>query len=187
MMNGVKRVLKVYYEDLVSAVQASAFVPIFLRRRFLLLIGVRAGVGTYINPGVRFHRANISFGRRCVIGAGVFFDCSGRIVVGDRVNIAAGTLILSATHEITSSVFRRDLAQVDLLETRIDRGCWIGARSVVLPGVSIGEGCVIGSGSVVVSDCAPNGLYIGTPAKRVKDLPVEFDVPLHDGVPLSTI
>ena len=187
MIKRVQRILNVYYEDLFSAIIASAFVPIFLRRRLLFLIGVRVGSGTYINPGVRFHRTNVSFGENCIIGGGVFFDCSGRVVVGERVNIAVGSIILSATHKILPSVFRRDLAQVDLLETRIERGCWIGARSVVLPGVSIGEGCVIGSGSVVVSDCEPNGLYIGAPAKRVKDLPVEFDVPIHAGVPLVSV
>jgi hypothetical protein len=39
-----------------------------------------------------------------------------------------------------------------------------------LPGVVIGPGCVIAAGAVVVSDCKPNGLYAGVPARRLRDL-----------------
>ena len=49
-------------------------------------------------------------------------------------------------------------------------GCWICAGCTILPGVTIGEGCVIAAGSVVNKDCAPDGLYAGVPAKRIKDL-----------------
>ncbi|MGI8803093.1 MAG: DapH/DapD/GlmU-related protein [Solirubrobacteraceae bacterium] len=39
----------------------------------------------------------------------------------------------------------------------IEDGCGIGARVVVLPGLTIGRGCVIGAGAVVTRDCAPAG------------------------------
>lgn len=52
----------------------------------------------------------------------------------------------------------------------IGRGCWIGTRSIILPGVTIGDGCIIAAGSVVNKDCEPNGLYAGCPAKRIKNL-----------------
>ena len=47
-------------------------------------------------------------------------------------------------------------------------GCWIGARAVILPGVTIGEGTIIGAGSVVTKDCEPGAVYVGVPARRVR-------------------
>ncbi|MCR4913326.1 MAG: acyltransferase [Lactobacillus sp.] len=56
------------------------------------------------------------------------------------------------------------------MPVKIDDGCWIGANVTILPGVHIGKGCVIGAGAVVNKDCEPNGVYVGVPAKRIKDL-----------------
>lgn len=177
------RAFQVYLEDVLLAAQSSTLIPIFYRKYLLKLLGVASGGGGYFNPNIRFHRANISFGTRCIVGHGVFFDASGRILVGDHVAIAPCAVVLSATHKIMPSTFRRDHAQVNLLETVIEQGCWVGARAVILPGVRVGEGCVIAAGAVVNQDCLPNGLYAGVPAKRIKDLPVDISVPFLNGVP----
>ena len=187
LVRKVRRIVLVYLSDFASVVQGSVLVPIFARRFFLKFFGVNVGAGTYINPGVRFHRMNLSFGRRCTVGAQCFFDCSGQITIADRVSFGPGVTVLSATHRVFPSVYRRDLGQVDLLETKIDRGCWIGSRAVILPGVIIEEGCVIGSGSVVTSNCLANGLYVGVPAKRVRDLPVDHMMPFHNGTVVDSI
>lgn len=69
---------------------------------------------------------------------------------------------------------RRDpWAPVTRLPVIIERGCWVGLGAIILPGVTVREGCVIGAGAVVVHSTLPNGLYVGNPAKRVKDLPTE--------------
>lgn len=52
----------------------------------------------------------------------------------------------------------------------VESGCWIGANVTILPGVTIGHGCIVGAGSLVTKDCMPNGLYVGSPAKRIRDL-----------------
>lgn len=39
-----------------------------------------------------------------------------------------------------------------------------------MPGVKIGSGCIIGTGSLVVKDCELKGIYVGVPARRIKDL-----------------
>ena len=52
----------------------------------------------------------------------------------------------------------------------IGKNCWIGLNSIILKGVTIGDNCVIGAGSVVISDCEPNTLYAGNPAKKIKIL-----------------
>ena len=50
----------------------------------------------------------------------------------------------------------------------LKRGCVIGMRSIVMPGVTIGEGAVIGTGSVVTRDIPPYCIAVGSPAKPVK-------------------
>jgi acetyltransferase-like isoleucine patch superfamily enzyme len=54
-------------------------------------------------------------------------------------------------------------------------GAWIGARSVVLPGITVGPGAVVAAGSVVTTDCEPDGLYAGVPAVRKRELPTDGD------------
>lgn len=56
------------------------------------------------------------------------------------------------------------------LPIAVGDGVWIGARSVILPGATIGDGAVIAAGAVVTGNVEPNALYGGVPAKRIKDL-----------------
>ncbi len=53
----------------------------------------------------------------------------------------------------------------------IERFASVGVNSVIMPGVTVGEGCVIGAGSVVTKSTEPWSVYIGAPAKKVKDRP----------------
>lgn len=52
----------------------------------------------------------------------------------------------------------------------IGDGCWIGANSIIMPGVNIESGVVIGAGSLVLSDCISNSVYLGSPARLYKTL-----------------
>ncbi|WP_235046744.1 DapH/DapD/GlmU-related protein [Arthrobacter nitrophenolicus] len=73
---------------------------------------------------------------------------------------SVGTPIVHATW-----VGDRDARQVDTVH--IGRDVWIGAGTIVLGGVTIGEGSVIGAGSVVTKDIPPYSIAVGSPAKRV--------------------
>lgn len=53
--------------------------------------------------------------------------------------------------------------------TRIGQNCFIGARSIILPGVVIGNNCVIGTGSVVTKDVRDNCIVAGNPAKIIRE------------------
>ena len=48
----------------------------------------------------------------------------------------------------------------------------IGSKSLLLAGVTIGEGSVIAAGAVVSKDCVPHGVYVGCPAKLTRVLNV---------------
>lgn len=54
------------------------------------------------------------------------------------------------------------------LHTRIGSNCFIGGRSLILPGITIGDDCVIGAGSVVTKDVPPRSVVAGNPAKILR-------------------
>lgn len=47
--------------------------------------------------------------------------------------------------------------------------CFIGLNATVSNGVTLAEGCVIGAGAAVMADTEPDGVYVGVPAKRVRE------------------
>lgn len=79
------------------------------------------------------------------------------IHIGPETYIAFDAAILS--HDTTRRMYKH---------TRIGQRCFIGARSIILPGVTIGDNCVVGSGSVVTKDVPPNSVVAGNPARVIK-------------------
>ena len=79
-----------------------------------------------------------------------------------------GVLILTSSHEFGDQ-WRRGGEHITAPVT-IERGAWIGARGVLLPGVTIGHGAVVGAGAVVTTDVPPNTLVAGVPARTVRSL-----------------
>lgn len=116
-------------------------------------------------------------GRDIVIGAGTFvnyrcfFDGSAPIHIGKDCGIGMEVLFCTSTHIVGPATKRA--GRVNPRPITVGDGCWIGARSVILPGVTIGDGCAIAAGTVITSDCAPNGMYAGVPARRIRELPAE--------------
>lgn len=78
--------------------------------------------------------------------------------IGPRSYIAFDVAVL--THDRTRQLYA---------DTRIGRDCFIGARSIILPGVSIGDGSVVGAGSVVVHDVPAGSVVAGNPARIIRD------------------
>ena len=112
----------------------------------------------------------VSIGRRSVVGAYNGLQGSGAIEIGDDVIIGPGVRIVSTTHDISDP--DRPFAQQPLIcgSVRIGNNVWIGADAVILTGVHIGKNVVVGAGSLVTSDLEDNGVYVGTPARRVKEV-----------------
>lgn len=68
-----------------------------------------------------------------------------------------------------AAILTHDLTRGLRLHTRIGKNCFVGARSIVLPGVQVGDGAIIGAGSVVVRDVPPYCIVAGNPAKVLRE------------------
>ena len=90
------------------------------------------------------------------------------IYVGDNVMIGPNVTISAGTHPVHSEL-RRKQAQYNLSIT-IGSNVWIGANSVILPGVRIGDNTVIGAGSVVTRDIPANVVAVGSPCRVLREI-----------------
>ncbi len=80
------------------------------------------------------------------------------IHVGAQTYVAFRAVVLS--HDRTRGLY---------LHTHIGKNCFIGAHSMILPGVTIGDGSVVGAGAVVTKDVPPRSAVAGNPAQVVRD------------------
>ncbi|MCG6282651.1 DapH/DapD/GlmU-related protein, partial [Vibrio diabolicus] len=76
--------------------------------------------------------------------------------------------LATAGHPVAPE-YREKVAQFNI-PIHIGRNVWIGANSVVLPGVTIGENSVIGAGSVVTKDIPSNVVAVGNPCRVVREI-----------------
>jgi len=81
----------------------------------------------------------------------------------EGVHIGAETYVA-----FEAAILTHDLTRGLHLHTRIGRRCFIGARSIILPGIEIGDECVIGAGSVVTKSLPPRSLVAGNPARILR-------------------
>ena len=110
----------------------------------------------------------LEIGARSLINYGCSIAALDRVTIGERCLIGPHCMIIdSAFHDIDPDR-RLDPPAADPIV--IGNNVWLGARVIVLPGVTIGENSVIGVGSVVTHDIPANCLAFGVPAKMIRTL-----------------
>jgi len=132
----------------------------YLRR----IIGVKLGTDSSIALGCFFTGHYITIGNNTVINRFCYIDGRGPLYIGNNVNVSHYTLIHTLTHITNSPHFHAQQRPVAILDH-----AWIGARAIILPGVTIGEGAVVGAGAVVHRDVAPYKIVAGNPAIEIGD------------------
>lgn len=151
----------------VNRVAASSAVAPALRARMLR----RAGIDVRshrVQAGCFFFGPDVLIGEGSLINHRCYFDSRDRIEIGPRCSLAMEVMIATSTHEIGAGAVRT--GPYRSAPVTIGEGSWIGARAVILPGVTLGPGCVVGAGAVVARDLEPDGVYAGSPARRIRDL-----------------
>lgn len=144
-----------------------------LRASLLRARGIRVGEGTVLQDTPRFTGGEargfdkFELGRDCLIGLGCSFEVGTSITIGDRVTVGHQVLIITTTHELGTREHRAGESVRN--PVKIEHDAWIGARAVILPGVTIGAGAIVEPGSVVNKDVAPHVRVRGIPARPVED------------------
>lgn len=90
------------------------------------------------------------------------------VEIEDDVYIAGGAAIIA--HMTPTPYLRRYIPEVAFGGVHIRRGAYIGVHSIILPGVTIGEGAIVGAGSVVTKDVPPLAVVAGNPARVIRNL-----------------
>ena len=128
------------------------------------------GEGCYIEPP--FH-ANWG-GKNCYFEELVYANFNltlvddGNIYVGAKTMFGPNVCVATANHPVNVEL-REKMLQYNK-DVHIGRCVWIGANTVIVPGVSIGDNSVIGAGSVVTKDIPPNVVAFGNPCRVVREI-----------------
>lgn len=123
-------------------------------------------------------RITIRKGARLTLGdqvgiSGSSIYCARAIAIGNRVRIGSGCLIMDNDAHALDPVKRNQGAPGRSAPVRIADDAFIGARSIILKGVSIGEAAIVGAGSVVTKDVPPRTIVAGNPARAIGAVPAQ--------------
>jgi acetyltransferase-like isoleucine patch superfamily enzyme len=106
----------------------------------------------------------LRFGDRVFVNVGTTIIAVEEIVVGDDVAFANEVYVMdSDSHGVEGRPHRQ-------APIHIGDGCWIGARAMILPGVTIGKRVLVAAGAVVTRDVPDDSLVAGNPARVVRAL-----------------
>jgi len=150
-----------------SAFPFSSF-KVFLLRLF----GASIGTSVTIKPNVTIkYPWHLTIGNHVWIGEQVWIDNLSRVTIKNNCCVSQGAMLLCGNHDYSKTSF--DLIVKDIT---LEEGVWIGAKSIVCPGVSIGSHSVLTVNSVATSNLEPWGIYQGNPAVKIKERVIKNDI-----------
>lgn len=110
----------------------------------------------------------LEIGERSLVNFGCSIVAQRHVSIGARCLIGPHCMIMDTSfHHVEPD---RRLDPVEPRPISIGRNVWLGARVIVMPGVTIGDDCAIGAGSVVTSDIPAGSLAAGVPARVIRAL-----------------
>lgn len=116
---------------------------------------------------------SLKIGKHAMITWHTLIEGGGVTKIGDRVFIGPGTKLLTSTYEFdgyyAAEFIPEECRAFRYGNITIDDDAYIGANSVVMPGVHIGEGALAGANCLIDKDLEPWSVYVGTPCRKVRD------------------
>lgn len=128
---------------------------------------------TYCGDDVNIEKgANFGMGGEISIGhrSGLGVNCSirGPLTIGEDVMMGPDVVILTHTHVTSRIDIPMGQQGGEIRPVTIGNDVWIGMRSIIMPGVTIGNGDVIGAGAIVTKDVPDYAIVGGVPAKIIR-------------------
>lgn len=133
---------------------------IFLLRVF----GANVGKGVVIKPSVNIkYPWKLTIGDYCWIGEDVWIDNLTTVTIGSNCCLSQGAMLLTGNHDFSKETFDLQVKPITL-----EDGVWIGAKSVVCPGIYCESHTVLAVSSVATTRLIAFNIYQGNPAAAVK-------------------
>jgi len=147
------------------------------RKWFLSLCGAKVGRDVVLGKIKLINLyagkfANLKIGDHSFIGDECLFDVVNPITLGNNVTLSERVTVLThmnvgyQDHPLQKFYPRKDMP------VEFKNGCFVGACSTILPGVTVGENALVAAGSVVTKSVAPNTMVAGVPAKEIKKISI---------------
>ncbi len=157
----IKRALKTYRDA-------------FLLKYFMNSIVLSPLLPRKLRPWV-LRKVGCHVGKDVFIGAGVYIDAghARNIYIEDKVHVTGKTTLLCHKKDLKNYCKGDDYAKLPYISGKIHlkKGCSTGMGTLIMPGVTIGEGAIIGAFSLVTKDIPDWTIAVGRPAKVVRKLP----------------
>ena len=141
------------------------------RNGLLRWCGVTIGDNVRIAASARiFGTGRLIIGDDVWVGSGVYLSATGNstITIGNHIDFGPQSMVLTGSHKVDlegEHIGGRGISA----SVSIGEGCWLGARSVILPGVSLPEKTLVAAGAVVTKSIhEPYCLLAGVPAEIKK-------------------
>ena len=139
-------------------------IPNPVRNLYFKTFHIKIGSGSCIHRFCRFfHIGKLVIGNNSTVNFGCYLDNRRGIFIGDNVGIAHNTKIYTLGHDINDPEFKTKGAPV-----YIEDNSFIFSNSLIMPGVTIGEGAVVLAGSVVTKNVEPWTVVGGNPATKIR-------------------
>lgn len=143
--------------------------PQFIKTYLLKLFGAKIGKNILIKPNVNIkYPWFLEIGNNSWIGEGVWIDNLASVIIGKNVCISQGALLLCGNHNYKRGSFDLITAPITL-----EDGSWIGAQSVVCPGITCKSHSILTVGSIATADLEAYSIYQGNPAQKIRDRKME--------------
>lgn len=141
----------------------------FLKIFLLKIFGAKIGKNVLIKPAVNIkYPWLLEIGDNVWIGENVWIDNLVKVTIGNNVCISQGAMLLTGNHN-----FKKETFDLMVGEIKLEDGAWIGAKSIVCPGIICKSHSVLSVNSVAVSDLEAYSIYQGNPAVKIKERVIE--------------
>ena len=143
--------------------------PNSLKRMLLRIFGANIGMGVILKPKINIkYPWMLSVGNHSWIGEGVWIDNLGNVEIGANCCLSQGVMLLCGNHNFSVSGF-----DLTVEEIRLEDGVWLGAKSIVTPGVTCGSHSILTVGSVASKSLETYSINRGNPAEKIKSRVIE--------------